>query len=202
MITVPVGEDNSVRVAITFLSPELVRAASLIDEMDENPNNPSLYLQASQDLSNIATGNSFLFFLAVFPISSGSADDTPHTIQLDIEQLILVNAGGLEVRPVSYDHNLDQRFPPTQTADGYVYFPISVDAGKGCRTILDNQFDRKLIFELSEIRIDDAVTGPYSWTIQYTYLLIRRTSITTGRVGCRLKMATLAQKTHLPTARK
>lgn len=171
MTTIPVGEGASARVAITFLSPELVWTVSLIDKMNENPNNPYMYLQASEHVKKIAAGNSFLFFLSIFPIGSGGTGSTPHTIQIDAGKLTLINASGLKVVPVSYDHNLDQRFPSTQTVDGYVYFPISVDAGKGCGTVLDNKFDTKLIFQLSEIKIDDASTGPYSWTIQYTYLL-------------------------------
>lgn len=171
MITIPIGETSSARVAITLLSPELVWTVSFIDKMDENPNNPYIYSEASEHLGEIAASNSFLFFMAIFPIGSGEAGGIPHTIQINAGQLSLVSAKGIAIKPVSYDHNLDYRFPSTETTYGYLYFPISVNDGSGCIDVLDSTFDTKIIFQLPEVRIDDAPTGPYSWMIQYTYLL-------------------------------
>lgn len=169
--TVSVSDTSSVRVAITLLSRDLVWTVSTLDKMDENPLNPSNQMEATEHLKDIAASNSFLFFMSIFPIGSGGVDSTPHTVQIDAGELTLINASGLEIKPVSYDHNLDQRFASTDIAYGYLYFPFSLDAGKGCVNVLDDSFDTKLIFELSEIKIDDASTGPYSWMIQYTYLL-------------------------------
>ena len=171
IITIPVGETSSARIAITLLSPELVWTVSVIDKMDASLNNPYMYMEAAEHLQKIAASNSFLFFMTIFPVGSGGADGISHTIQIDAGQLTLVNARGLAIKPVSYDHNLNYRFPSSQTTYGYLYFPISVDTESGCKPVLDGTFDTKLVFQLSEVLIDETPTGPYSWMIQYTYLL-------------------------------
>ena len=182
MITVPINETSSARVAITLLSPELVWTVSFIDKMDANPNNPYMYMEASKHLEDIAAGNSLLFFMTIFPIGSGEAGGIPHTIQINAGQLTLINVAGRQVKPVLYDHNLDYQIPSSKTAYGYLYFPISVIVDNECKNVLDEAFDRNLVFQLSEIKIDDASTGPYSWMIPYTYLL-NSENIHHGREG-------------------
>jgi len=173
MVTIDAGGTSQARITITFLSPELLRAVSIIDMLDENPGNPYIYSDAARQLTEIARREKLIFFLTIHPVKTAADQPVnPHTLNLIAEQLFLVNANGLLIAPASYDHNLDQLITlPEQHVAGYLYYPLSVSTNRGCVEVLSSAFDTKIVLQIPSVTIDKVKNGPHTWTIQYKYLL-------------------------------
>jgi len=173
MITIDAGGESQARITITFLSPELLRSVSILDMLDENPGNPYIYSDSARLLTEIARREKLIFFLTVHAVKN-TADSpvTLHTLELIADQLFLTNVDGLPIAPAYYDHDLDQPLTlPGQYASGYLYYPLAVSTNKGCVEVLNSTFDTKIVLKLPSITIDKVENGPYTWTIQYKYLL-------------------------------
>lgn len=173
MVTIDAGGASQARITITFLSPELLRAVSILDMLDENPGNPYIYSESARLLSEIAKREKLIFFLTVHAVKNTSEPSaTPHTLEIIADQLFLTNVDGLPIAPAYYDHDLDQPLTlPEQYASGYIYYPLAVTSTKGCVEALNSTFDTKIVLKLPSLTIDKVKSGPYTWTIQYKYLL-------------------------------
>jgi len=179
----PLGDSSEVWVAITFLSPELLRTVSTTDILSENPAGINLDIQVNNMLVEIAKREKLLFFLTAFKANTGGEATNSHTFQIDVEKLMLINAKNLGIKPAYYDHNLGQKmeFPaPGESSQlaqslisnyGYLYYPLGVESDGNCVEVLESTFNTKIILEASSIIMDGKSTGPYTWTIDYTYLL-------------------------------
>lgn len=169
--TFELGDTSQARITVTFLSPEVLRAAAVIDLLDENPNAPYIDAQAASMLEQIARREKLIFFLTAFHVKPNGETVNMHTLDIDAAKLILVNASGLQIEPAYYDHNLDQPIALPQYTNGYLYYPLAVKNEKSCIEVLNSEFNTKIILQLPSIIIDGKSTGPHTWTIQYTYLL-------------------------------
>lgn len=184
----PIGDSSEVWVAITFLSPELLRTVSTTDILSENPAGINLDSQVDNMLTDIAKREKLLFFLTAFKANTGGTASNSHTFQIDVENLNLINAKNLSIKPAYYDHNLGQKMEFPKPGDssqlaqslisnyGYLYYPLGVETESGCMEVLESTFNTKIILEAQSIIIDGKSTGPYTWTIDYTYLLNTNTN--------------------------
>lgn len=173
MVTIDAGGASQARITITFLSPELLRSVSIVDMLDENPGNPYIYSDVARLLTEIARREKLIFFLTIHSITNTNESSAAlHTLEIIADQLFLTNTDGLPIAPVYYDHDLDQPLTlPGQYASGYLYYPLAVTSAKGCVEVLNSTFDTKIVLKLPSLTIDKVKSGPYTWTIQYKYLL-------------------------------
>lgn len=168
--TIELGDASRARITITFLSPELLRAVSIIDIMTNHPN-LSPDAEAERLLAKNADRKNLIFFLTVLPIDSTAETSNAHTIYVDINQLKLINAKGLSIAPASFDHDLSQTITLPQDVYGFLYYPLAVMSNGVCTEVLDSTFNTKIVLQTPHIILDKVESEPYSWTIKYTYLL-------------------------------
>lgn len=122
-------------------------------------------------LEDIAKREKLIFFLSAFQVNQNGEGVKSHTLGMDVNRLSLVNASGFKIKTAYYDHNLDQPIVLPQHTNGFLYFPLSVVYKEVCTEVLNPTYNTKIILQLPLINIDGVSSGPFSWTIDYTYLL-------------------------------
>jgi hypothetical protein len=167
--------EKSVRVTITYVSPELThliilnhylykRIAHSPDEVEE---------QVKNQMSRII-GNKEHIFLIVF-MAPPSVDGT--TIQFPLNELTLTNANNLTVYVEHDDHNLERPFVlKTELEYGFFYIPMTVIKDGSCQTVLDKNIDTRIFLNVPRVTVNDTNSGLQSWEYEYAPLIDMETS--------------------------
>jgi hypothetical protein len=163
---------NEMQVIVTFISPELLQAVYLNEVLKDRFLTSGFEDQLKNILAIIAAREELLFLVTVTSTSNNNPTSTPHMIEIPIKQMFLKNAGNLETAPVHDDHNLEQ--PINSSLDavfGYIAYPLGLLDSSGCNWTLNPKYDTNIVITLSDIKVDNAVSRKYTWTIPYRSLI-------------------------------
>jgi hypothetical protein len=160
---------NKARIAITYLSPELLEAVLQNHILAHAPHRVNVWETIQKELDQVYRRDELIFLVTVIPDSQASSR---HTIDLNPRQLILRNTNDYAVAPMHDDHNLEI---PIDLSDGpefgFINYPISVTINGGCENILDRESNTKINIETQTILVDSVSKGPYVWMIHYAPLV-------------------------------
>lgn len=163
-------EDSSkVRIAITYLSPELMESVLQNHILAHEPQRVDVWEIIQKEMNQIYERDKLIFLITVM---ADSQTFSPHKIDLAPREMILRNARDDAVAPMYDDHNLEI---PIDLSDGpefgFLYYPISVMTDRGCESVLDRETNTKINIETWVIKIDSVSRGPYIWMIHYAPLV-------------------------------
>lgn len=170
--TIKLDDVNEMQVIVTFISPELLQAVYLNEVLNDHILTSGFEEQLKSILNIIAAREELLFLVTVISTSNNNPTSTPHMIEIPIKQMFLKNAGNLETAPVHDDHNLEQ--PINSSLDavfGYIAYPLGSLDSNGCNWTLDPKYDTNIVITLSDIKVDNAASRKYTWTIPYRSLI-------------------------------
>ena len=171
-VTIPLDATSKTQILVTFLSPELIQAVYLNNLLKHNVTTTDIQAGIQAALNQFASREQFIFLVTVIATSQNSTTSTPHSMDINLSQMILMNAENLAIPPSHDDHNLDQ--PIDLTHDpvfGFVYYPLAVTNNGTCNQVLDPIYNSKINIQTESVRIDSTNTGPLTWTIPYSPLL-------------------------------
>ena len=170
--TVKLDDLNEMQIAVTFIHPELLQAVFLNEVLKDRFLTSDFEGQLKNVLDIIASREELLFLVTVTATSNNNPTSIPRMIEIPIKQMVLKNAGNLETTPVHDDHNLEQ--PINSSLDavfGYIAYPLGLLDSNGCIWTLDPKYDTNIVITLSDIKIDNASSRKYTWTIPYKSLI-------------------------------
>ncbi len=170
--TIKLDDLNIIEVIVTFISPDLVQAVFLNDFLKNGILTSDFDVQLQTVLNSIAERDELLFLVTVTSTNNNNSNSIPHVIDIPISEMKLNNAGNLESIPGHDDHNLDQ--PINSSFDpvfGYVAYPLGVLNSNGCNWTLDPKYNTNIVITVPDIKINDATSRPYTWTIPYKSLI-------------------------------
>lgn len=169
--TINLDDSNEIQIIITFISPELIQAVFLNKVFKDGFITSDFDIQVQNILNSIAARDELLFLVTVTATNNNMNSDS-HVIDIPINELILNNAGNLASLPKHDDHNLDQPINPLfEPVFGYIAYPLAILKSDGCNWVLDPKYNTNIVITLSDIKVDNAPSRPYTWTIPYKSLV-------------------------------
>jgi len=142
-------DENSVRVMLTFISPELVRAVLVNHVLLNTTESPlaGLTLEQFSDrtLAEMDTQNRYMFLIAFQPVSN---NESKETFTISVSQAVLLNNGGTSVKVIHHDNFLDQTFSfASEPHAGFLYYPFGTRDG-ACKRVLDPVRDTSITLSI------------------------------------------------------
>ncbi|NOT06280.1 MAG: hypothetical protein HOP27_16935 [Anaerolineales bacterium] len=163
---------NEIQITVTFISPELIQAVYLNQIFMDGILASDFDAQLQTALNSIAAREEILFLVTVTATTNNSIDTVSHVIDIPIKEMLLNNAGNLESIPGHDDHNLDQPINSSlEPVFGYVAYPLGVLQSDGCNWVLDPKYNTNIVITVSDIKLDNISSHPYTWTIPYKPLI-------------------------------
>jgi hypothetical protein len=143
-------DNNSVRVMLTFISPELVRAVLVNHVLLNTTQSPLTGLTfeqySNQILTDMDTQNRYMFLIAIQPVST---NESKETFIISVSQAVLMNNGGTTVKVIHHDNFLDQTFNfTTEPHAGFLYYPFGTK-NDTCKRVLDPVRDTSITLSLN-----------------------------------------------------
>lgn len=166
-----IGFDDSskVRIAITYLSPELMESVLQNHILAHEPQRVDVWEIIQKEMNQVYERDKLIFLITIIADSQAFS---AHRIDLAPREMILRNARDDAVAPMYDDHNLEI---PIDLSDGpefgFLYYPISIMTDRGCEPVLDRETNTKINIETRVIEIDSVSKGPYVWMIHYAPLV-------------------------------
>lgn len=170
--TIKLDDLSVIEIIVTFIGPDLVQAVFLNDFLKNGILTSDFDVQLQTVLNSIADRDELLFLVTVTSTNNNSSNSISHVIDIPISEMKLNNAGNLESIPGHDDHNLDQ--PINSSFDpvfGYIAYPLGVLNSNGCNWTLDPKYNTNIVITVPDIKINDAPSRPYTWTIPYKSLI-------------------------------
>lgn len=172
-VTIPLDETSQAQILVTFLSPELIQAVYLNNLLKHTTRPADIQSGVQAALYQFAAREQLIFLVTVLATSQNHQTSTPHSMDIPLSQMILMNAENLAIPPSHDDHNLDQPIDLTKDpVHGFVYYPLAVIHNEVCTQVLDPVYNTKIIIETSSLVVDGADSGIHNWTIPYVPLLL------------------------------
>jgi hypothetical protein len=170
--TIKLDNLNEVQITVTFISPELIQAVFLNEVLKDRIITSDFEAQLQGVLNYLANRDELLFLVTVTATTNNNSSEIPHTLEIPIEQMLLNNASNLKSSPYHDDHNLEQPIDTTtKPVFGYIAYPLAVFNTNDCNWILDPKYNTNIVITTPDIKLDHAVTHPYTWTIPYKPLI-------------------------------
>jgi hypothetical protein len=170
--TIKLDDSSEAQIIVTFISPKLLQAVFLSEVLSQGIFYPDFDARTQTMLSSVADRNELLFLLTITTTNNGNLNLRPHTIDIPMSQMDLVNGEDLQIVPNHDDHNLDQ---PIQSSSkpvfGYFAYPLAVLANDECKWILEPKYNTNIVITVPTIQVDGVNGGPYTWTIPYSPLI-------------------------------
>jgi len=150
----PIGENGKMRLIITFVSPQLVRAAILNHAIYKNSvANDNLNEYTKQALQYMDSRNDYFFLITV---QSEGISDSSATIQLPAENFALRGTSGVQAPSVRSDSFLTQPLNLSSgTYAGFIYFTFGQRHFFMCEPVLDAQRDTSITLVIQNVRIGE-----------------------------------------------
>lgn len=163
---------NEIQIIVTFISPELIQAVFLNDFLKNGFITSDFDFQLQNALNSIAMRDELLFLITVTSTNNNSINSISHVIDIPLSEMTLNNAANLVSIPGHDDHNVDQ--PINSSSDpvfGYVAYPLGILESDGCNWTLDPIYNTNIVITVPDIKIDNATSRSYTWTIPYKPLI-------------------------------
>jgi len=166
-----IGNDNQMtRVLITYLDPVLVQYIILNDvlSLSGGMNEVDLITKIQSEMNNLAQDDKLFFIIVITtPIYNG----TNLSVDIPVENLILVNSDGMKTRPIQYDYFLTENINITQgPVFGIMGYPVSVKSGETCIAFINEQTS-SLTLDLDRLNFGEEPFKSLFWNIYYQSLI-------------------------------
>lgn len=169
---IDLGNSNKVYFMVTFLHPNLIQAITVSNILMNNPGTSDIQAGVYGALGKIAEKKDFIFLITVFANNSNGGAVPSHKLTMVINEMAMINAKNIVVRPEYDDHNLDQPIDLSGKPEfGYFYYPMAVIKDAICTQVLDPQYNTKINIQTNSIAIDGVSQETQTWTIPYSPLL-------------------------------
>jgi hypothetical protein len=170
--TIKLDDTNEAQIIVTFISPELIQAVFLNDFLKSGFIISDFYVQLQNALNSIAARDELLFLITVTSTNNNGINSISHVIDIPLGEMALNNAANLVSIPGHDDHNLDQPINSSfEPVFGYVAYPVGVLKSDGCNLTLDPKYNTNIVITVPDIKIDNATSRQYTWTIPYKPLI-------------------------------
>jgi hypothetical protein len=167
---IKLDDGNEAEIIITFISPELLRAVYLNETLKNHSITSNFQDQSQIELSHIAERNELMFLLTV--TTTNNMGMPFHVLKIPIHDLSQVTSDDSTITPSHNDNNLEQQINSTSnTAFGYIAFPLSRWSGDKCALVLDPKYNTNIVLNLKTVNVDTVDKGPFSWTFPYKSLI-------------------------------
>lgn len=170
-------ENKFIRITITYISPKLAQTIILnhyLFRKIRNTVSNSFETEVTTKMEDIAKRDEHIFFVT---LTASSYEQTlpynsPVTVKLPIQSLIMTNSANLQVKPQHDDHNLEERIELTSgPAYGYISYPMAATINGNCEFILDKTYNNHIVLSIPNIEINDTPYETRPWTFNYIPLL-------------------------------
>lgn len=145
------SDGSKARIFVTFISPQLIRAAALTHAMLGDIEGHNLNAYTARGLKRLDRRNEYLFLVTV---QSDAAANSPEQIVFPTDLFALKGTAGLPIRHIRHDHFLAT---PMLLSQGhlasFVYFPLAQQVGEKCSPVLDEERDSYLILTMPYVQI-------------------------------------------------
>jgi len=174
-----IGDDGQmIRVSITYLDPVLVQYIILNDVLSlpfDNIDQMNLITRIQNEMDNLAKYDRLLFVIVITtPIYNG----TNLSVDIPVENLILVNSDGMKTIPPQYDYLLTEVIDITQgPVFGIMGYPVSVISEETCIPFLNEQTS-SLTLDLGKHVLGETSFNSQFWNISYQSLITQEDSHT------------------------
>lgn len=140
---IQIDDTNQAWIVMTFISPELIRAALLnhvlFDISQSSTSNSALDDFTNSTLSAFNEQKKYLFMIAIQPETT---DQFPMTIEIPSSKIVLINNSGLHVNVNGNESFLDQNFDfASESRAGFFSYPFGKMSGGECNRVLDPSRD-------------------------------------------------------------
>jgi hypothetical protein len=168
-VDISTGE-KTVRVTITYVSPELVHLIILNHYLYKRITHPpgKVGEQVKSQMSRIIGNEEYIFFIIFMspPTNDGI------TIEFPLSELALTNANNLTAYVNHDDHNLERPIVlKTGLEYGFFNIPMTVTKDGNCQTVLDKNRDTRIVLSIPRIIINATDFGQQSWEYKYAPLI-------------------------------
>lgn len=144
-------DGSKARIFVTFISPQLVRAAALSHAMIGDIEGHNLNAYTRKGLERLDLRNDYIFLITV---QAEPVNNSQETIYLSADFFALKGTSGAPIRHIRHDHFLDTRIELSKrNAAGFVYFPLTQQSGDKCSAVLDEQRDSYIILTIANAQI-------------------------------------------------
>lgn len=172
VISIRGSNANQVHIMITFLSPLLIQAAYLNDYILKSQPLSEFEQRMLASTAKTAERGELLFLVTIISDNPNTSLAASSVTDIPIENLMLVNADGLQVAPAHYDRNLDQPFESSAIFEtGIMGYPIGVQRNGFCVWVLDPKFNRNIVIVGTSITAGQDTNATHTWTIPYEALV-------------------------------
>ncbi len=166
--TIKLDDTSTAQIVVTFISPQLIQAVYY----SELASHGYAISSPQSALATVAAREELIFFVTVITSTNNKINNTPHTIQIPIQKMVIMNADDLVVPPLHDDHILDQPINSLfEPVFGYLTYPIAMINGMDCSWILNPNYNKKIIITASNILVDGIPAGTYTWVIPFSSLI-------------------------------
>jgi hypothetical protein len=171
--TIKLDDSSEAQITITFISPGLLQSVFLSEVLKHEVFFSDFESQTQKMLNSVAARDELLFLLTITTTTNNGATGlSPHTLDVPIKQMELVNSADLRIAPEHDDHNLDQPIKSSSNAVfGYLAYPLAVLTDNECKWVLEPKYNTNIVITVPIIHLDGIAGGPYTWTIPYSSLI-------------------------------
>jgi hypothetical protein len=170
--TVKLDDSSEAHIIITFVHPDLVQAVILNEVLMNAPLITHMEKTITEIMEDVSTREELLFMVTVVINHHNPSIITQHTLEIPINEMVLINAGDTIIHPLHDDHNLARPINTAQKQSefGYVGYPIGIQSNGKCIWVLDT-YNTNIVVVANAIYVDSVRTGTYTWTIRYRPLI-------------------------------
>ena len=170
-------ELGSVRLTITYLSPQLIETIllnnMLVNGQSDYPDGV-FTAKVSEGLTKLAQRDETLFLITITAprYGSGTSNQPPTTLDIPLKSLMLTNSSNLVVGTKHDDHSLNEHIRLMHGPfSGLITYQMTVKNGESCGLLLDPAVNTSISIHLPGLKIDEVDREQQTWTIRYESLL-------------------------------
>lgn len=170
--TVKLDDSSEAYIIITFVHPDLVQAIILNEVLMNVPLITHMEKTIEEIMNDVSTREELLFIVTVVINHHNPSGITQHTMEIPINEMVLINAGDTIIAPLHDDHNLARPIHTAQKQSefGYVGYPMGIQLDGKCIWVLD-PYNNNIVVVANAIHVDGVRSGAYTWTIRYRPLI-------------------------------
>ena len=173
---IPVGDQDVVRITLTYISPELLQIIILNHQLNQ------LILSKEQfktnlenELKEIAKREE-LIFLITMTFSRYDQNETEENmvvLNFPIKDMALINSGDQHIKANHFDPPLEHEIVISRgPLSGYIAFPMRVAEGENCFQVLEHRWNTTLTANLDGVKVKgDNYIHPLTWFVKYHSLV-------------------------------
>ncbi len=184
---IKIDDSNSVRVIMTFISPELVRAVMLNHVLftPSSTQGQTLTDFTNSILTALDNQNEYFFLIFIQPMTT---NENTRNISIAPKQIVLSNVSDLKIPTTNTESFLSRDFNlSSKPRSGLIFFPIARQQGDQCKPALDPLHDTSMVLSIESAKIAD-LDKSISWEIPFSPALSVSSAVPTpnpnaGRVG-------------------